>query len=318
MIRVTSAGFATVQDLGWRAGRAMGLPRAGALDRVALQLANALVGNPPEAAGVEVALGELTVTFTASLLVAVAGAARPVSVDGRSAPPGTTLRVAEGQRLSIGRADGGRLAYLAVRGGVAVPAVLGSRSTYLPAGFGGLEGRLLRPGDELPVGESPDLPAPPPGFSWGGAVRQPDPSPIRVLAGPQADLFPPGTQASLERTSYTVAPQSDRMGTRLTGPPLAPHTRSTLPSEGTCVGAMQVPDGGQPIVILADGPTVGGYPKLAVVIGADLDRFAQIRPGHEVRFQWVGMTDAQRALHQARADLESAVALIRAARSFAP
>jgi allophanate hydrolase subunit 2 len=176
---------------------------------------------------------------------------------------------------------------------VAVSPVLGSRSTYLPTGLGGFRGRRLAAGDVLPVGPAPAW-SPPPGTT--GPEFEPSTAAVRIVPGPQRHLFTEAVQADLERHAFAVGAASDRMGTRLVGPAVVPSVRAANPSEATCLGAVQVPDGGQPIVLLADGPTVGGYPKLAAVIGADLGRFVQIPPGGEVRFEWVTVADAQRAL----------------------
>jgi biotin-dependent carboxylase-like uncharacterized protein len=210
-----------------------------------------------------------------------AGATGPVSEQ--------TLRVPAGATLTLTPDPRRRFVYLAVRGGVDVPPVLGSRSTYLPGGFGGLEGRRLRSGDRLPIGraEGSGLPA----GMQGTGVAAPPPAPmageetaLRATPGPQWDRFDDAARAAFFAGRYTVTPASDRMGYRLAGPAVIPREGSTLPSEAACPGAVQIPDGGQPIVLMPDGPTVGGYPKLAVVTRADLDRLAQCVPGAAVRF----------------------------------
>ena len=286
MITLTKAPpFATVQDLGWRTGRAMGLPRSGAMDPLLLAQANAMVGNPPGAAGLEWALGagELKVDRPCELTVLGAGA---VTVDGRPADPGhPVLRLGAGATVGISPRPDRRFLYVAVRGGIAVPRVMGSRSTYLPGGFGGLEGRRLRPGDRLPVGPAEHA-------ALGGAVHprqppvpeaNPDPIGLRCIAGPQWDRFDAAAQRAFFDGTFRVAPESDRMGYRLLGPPVSPKATATLPSEAACPGAVQIPDGGQPIVLMVDGPTVGGYPKIAVIRAADLRLLAQLPPGRTVR-----------------------------------
>ena len=307
-----AGGVATVQDEGWSTGRALGLPRSGAQDLEALALANALVGNAPGAAGVEIAAGGLEVGFDRVTRVALAGAPARAEVGGGPAGGGMTIAMRPGETLRIEAPTGGRFAYLAVAGGIDVPPVLGSRSTYLPTGIGGFKGRRLAPGDLVPLSAAAPGLGPDPGFRWPRAVRSPDPRPLRIMMGPQADRFAPSLLARLERERYTVSSRSDRMGTRLEGPPLIPDVPAALPSEGSCLGAVQVPDNGQPIVILADGPTVGGYPKVAVVASVDFARVAQAAPGATVGFRWIDVAEAQRALHEARATLEHALALIRA------
>ena len=308
MVRAT--GLVTVQDLGWIGHRRVGLPRGGAMDPDGLRIGNALVGNPDEAAGLEIAQGELTLTLGAATVVAVIGPAA-VRLDGIEAPTNTGLAVAEGGRLEIVSAAGGRFITIAIRGGIDLPPVLGSRSTYLPTKLGGFKGRRLAAGDRLPCGAGRS--APPPGTS----VPPPpvEDGPIRLAPGPQEHLFAGEAYALLAESPYRIGVQSDRMGTRLVGAPLAIRMTATLPSEATCLGAIQVPDDGQPIVILRDGPTVGGYPKIGAVISADLTRFARLAPGSTVRFGWVSLGQAERAWRQSVGHLNGILATLRQPRS---
>lgn len=297
---IRTNGLATVQDLGWRTGRAMGLPPGGAMDPAALQVGNVLVGNRPDSAGVEITLGELLVEFAQAGWFSLTGAVGPSVLDGESVALEVPIPVSSGQRLMIGRPTGGRFGYLTVAGGIAVPPTLGSRSTYLPTGLGGFAGRRLGTGDRLPIG--PDRGPQAPTTSGGpepGALG----GPIRITGGPQTHLFPADSFERLASSAYRVTPASDRMGTRLAGPALDLRVRASLPSEATCLGAIQVPDDGQPIVVLRDGPTVGGYPKIGAVIGADLARFCQTPLGAEVRFAWVSIGEATRATRAAGAML---------------
>jgi biotin-dependent carboxylase-like uncharacterized protein len=312
VIAVTRAlGLVTVQDAGWATGRAIGLPRCGAADQEALELANLLVGNRPGAAAIEVAAGGVSLSPDVPLTAALAGAAA-AWVDGTPLPPCMTLAVPAGATLRVEADPAGRFGYLALRGGIDVPALLGARSTYLPTGLGGLEGRRLQAGDMLAAGDQTEGRAPPAGF-----VAPPGPppasGPLALIPGPQLALFPGSSQAVLTTAEYVVTGRSDRMGTRLTGPPVPASVTARLPSEGTCVGAMQVPDDGQPIVILVDGPTVGGYPKVGAVAGADLSRFVQVPVGGRVRFGWMGVAEAQAALYVRRAALAARSAAIRRA-----
>ncbi|MEZ4456794.1 MAG: biotin-dependent carboxyltransferase family protein [Gemmatimonadales bacterium] len=302
------SGLATVQDQGWSGWRSIGLPPGGAADPAALRIGNAVVGNPVHHAGIELTLGALSATCARDTVIAVTGGGGPVAVDGREVEPNAAVPVAAGATLVVGRATSGRFRYLAVAGGIAVPPQLGSRSTYLPTGFGGLEGRPLAADDRLPLGSPVHPPATAPGPSSPG-----DDSAIRVTAGPQSSLFPPDAGVLFEASEYRVAAASDRMGTRLEGPSLPLRQAASLPSEPTCLGAIQVPDDGRPIIILGDGPTVGGYPKLGAVIAADLGRFAQLPLGSPVRFHWVAVIEAERIGRAAR-DRERAAlaALVRA------
>lgn len=299
-----ASGLVTVQDLGWPTGRAFGLPRSGAVDAPAARLANALVGNPDGAAVLELALGAVTVRFPEPRRYALVG------IEPDEAASGTTRLARPGESLTLGPPTAVRFGYLAVAGGIDVPSVLGSRSTYLPTGLGGLAGRALAAGDVLPLGTPGH--GPPEGYrpalpnlraAWsvdagesGGLTGTESPGaaePIRLVAGPQARRFSDEALARLESASYRVSSVSDRMGTRLIGPAIVPITPADLPSEGACLGAVQVPDDGQPIVLLVDGPTVGGYPKVAVIATVDFARFAQLLPGRQARFRFVSVAEAQ-------------------------
>lgn len=282
MIEVLRAGpLTTVQDLG-RPGLAhLGVPRSGALDQPALRLANRLVGNPPGAAGLEITLTGCALRLRTDAVVAVTGAPARVTVAGEAVAFAAAVPVPAGTDVHIGRTATGVRTYLAVSGGVDVPPVLGSRSTDTLSGLGPAP---LRDGDLLPIGpvagpSTVDAMAAPPG--------DPEPSTVelRFAEGPRADWFePPG----LAGARYTVSPQSNRVGLRLTGRSLTRVTarRDTeLPSEGIVLGAVQVPADGQPLVFLADHPTTGGYPVIAVVHPDDLARLAQARPGTSVVFR---------------------------------
>ncbi len=268
-------GLVTVQDRG-RVGLAhLGVPRAGALDGPAAALANRLVGNGEDAALLEVTMGNFVGRATGPLWMAVSGARCAVSVDGRAVAHAEAVWIPRGGVLRIGAAETGVRAYLAVGGGIAVEPVLGSRSTDTLAWVGPPR---VGTGAELPVGPSPGRPA-----SYD-APRPPRPGPLRVDRGPRADWFGPGALDRLCATTYTVSPASNRIGLRLDGSPLERTRTGELLSEGMVLGAVQVPPDGRPVVFLADHPTTGGYPVLAVVRGEDLWRCAQLRPGDRVGF----------------------------------
>jgi biotin-dependent carboxylase-like uncharacterized protein len=275
VIEVVRPGpLATVQDLG-RAGYAhLGVPHSGAADRASLCLANRLTGNPEDAAGLELTFGGAALRFHAAAWIAVTGAPLPV----RGATLNAPCRVPAGAVVEFGTPYAGVRTYVAVRGGIDVPPVLGSRSTDLLSGLGPAP---LSAGDRLPLGRATgeitvDLA---PGF-------QPVDEPIlRIVPGPRDDWFE--TLAPLTGSAYEVTAQSNRVGVRLDGPPLTRRRSGELESEGMVTGALQVPPNGLPIIFLADHPTTGGYPVAAVLAAADVPRAAQLRPGQRVRFRAV-------------------------------
>lgn len=276
MITVLSAGaLTTVQDRG-RPGLAhLGVPRAGALDEGAADLANRLVGNPPGAAVLEVTLGGFEARAEEGHWVVVTGAPCPVSVDGRRVAHAHPVWVARGARLTLGSPTTGVRSYLAVAGGIAVEPVLGSRSTDTLAWVGP---ERVVDGTTLPVGEPGGKPQP------HDTPRPRPPGPLRVTPGPRADWFAAGTLDRLCGAPYVVEPDSNRIGLRVRGAALERRVTDELPSEGMVLGAVQVPPSGQPVVFLADHPPTGGYPVVAVVLAEDLWQCAQLRPGDEVRF----------------------------------
>ncbi|HWZ28840.1 MAG TPA: biotin-dependent carboxyltransferase family protein [Gemmatimonadales bacterium] len=277
MISIVQApAYLAVQDLGWPSSRSAGMPLSGAMDRWALTAANLMVGNAPDAAALEWALTGGRLRFGRDTQVAVCG-------------PGvsTTLAFPAGGEFDLVRPTEGRFLYLAVSGGLDVPEVLGSRSTYMPAGIG----HRLKAGDTVPMGAPskgrPRMPAGAPNYESGV---------VRVVAGPQRELFTsPAWERFLEST-WRVSRASDRMGYRLEGDVPVAAPAADLPSEAACVGAVQVPPDGLPIVLMADGPTVGGYPKIAVVISADLPVMAQRAVGGSLRFREVSIEESQAML----------------------
>jgi biotin-dependent carboxylase-like uncharacterized protein len=294
-LRVRSAGLlATVQDLGRRAWQHMGVPVAGAMDSLALRLANLAVGNPEGAAGIEVTLGGLEVEFLWPARFAVAGPGTAVRVNGAAVPVWECREARAGDVLRLEAPAAGARNYVAVAGGIAVPPVLGSRSTYLRGGFGGLEGRPLRAGDALPVGlEAGEPRGPVP------AALRPDygsAAPLRVVLGPQAEAFSAKALAAFQEEAFRVTPRADRMGCLLDGPRLAHRQGADIVSEGIAEGSVQVPGDGRPIVLLADRPTTGGYAKIATVASVDLPRAAQLLPGSQVRFAAVSLWEARELL----------------------
>jgi biotin-dependent carboxylase-like uncharacterized protein len=294
---------ATLQDRGRQGYQRIGVTPAGAMDWTALAAANLLVGNPPGTAAVELSLlgGDWTVEGGGAR-VAVAGSGFPVTLAGRPVPALTSVTLQPGEKLRIGAAAAGVRGYLAVAGGIAVPATLGSLATHTRSAIGGLEGRVLRPGDRLPLHreEAPDgpeqqLPA--------DLLTRPD-APLRVVLGPQDDYFTAAGIATLLEQPFTVTSDADRMGYRLQGPRIEHAGDFNIISDGIGIGSIQVPGTGQPIVLLADRQSTGGYPKIACVITADLPRLAQKRPGDSLRFTRVDLPAAR----QAALDLAATVA----------
>lgn len=279
-IRVDAAVSATVQDLG-RAGRArLGISRSGALDRGAVRLANRLLGNADDAATIEIALGGFAATALRDLWIVVTGAWAPLRIDGRPVDPYVPQRWRTGVRLEIGWGGHGARSYLGVRGGMDVSSAADSRSTDTLAGLGP---DRIAAGAELAVGAGAPHPIPPLEIApWGWPA---DPIEVELGPGPRADEFAPLAHRALVEEVWTVAAQTDRIGMRLDGPVLPRRATGEVPSEGMVPGAMQVPPHGRPVILLADGPVTGGYPVIAVVTDATLDRLAQAGPGTRVRFR---------------------------------
>ena len=272
--------LALVQDLGRPGLASQGVGRSGAADRAALRLANRLVANAEGAAGIEVLFGGLRVRAEDDLVVALAGASGRVELDGTLVGHHAVVRVAAGSELSLGTPAAGLRTYLAVRGGIDVTAVLGSRSTDTLSGIGPPP---LGAGMVLPVGPAP--------AAYPTVEHAPVAAPtndevlLHAMLGPRADWVRNAEQ--LATTAWTASGRSDRVGTRLEGVALERAREDELPSEGLVRGAVQVPPSGAPVLFLADHPVTGGYPVVAVVLDADVDRAAQVRPGQRVRFALV-------------------------------
>jgi len=241
---------------------------------------NAILGNDANAAMIEWAVGGGSLRFDCATTIAVGGADAIISVNGAAVYPWAPIVVADGDELRIERIVRGRFVLIQVRGGIDVPVVLGSRSTLLSAGIGGLEGRRLRTGDRLPVGDY--VMATRNGIKPAHHLNVD--GPVMVVRGPQASLFDDAAWATFLSSEFVVSRASDRSGYRLDGMTISHSGPAALPSEPACVGAIQIPDGGTPIVIMPDGPTVGGYPKIAVIRRSCMSRFAQLTPGDRVRF----------------------------------
>lgn len=318
-LAVLRAGmFDTLQDLGRIGFQELGMPTAGAMDPVALRLANALVGNAEVLAALEVSvLGPELRIEADSVRLAVVGPVRLTVADASGEAPrhldvDRSHRLRRGQILRAGAVDGVAIAYVAVEGGFGLPPFMGSLSTYTRASIGGLDGRKLRDGDLLPLACAAALERTErklaAAFDYGGG-------PVRVVLGPQDDHFDAAGIDSFLGGSYRVTQEADRMGFRLEGPAIAHNAKGAdIASDGIAPGAIQVPAAGQPIVLLADRQTIGGYTKIATVISADLPRLCRMLPGQELRFAAVGVAEAEAARRDLEARVRAAVAAITVAR----
>ncbi len=270
------------------------------MDPDALALVNLALGNRAEAAALEWALGPGTLRAGSPLTICCSGSHPLTTIDHNPLPPWTTRSVPAGATLTLAPPAPERFAYLAVRGGLDVPPVLGSRSTYLPGAFGGHQGRLLRRGDEIPTGAPPKHHADP--FTIPPILRPRGDEPIQLLRGPDASCLSNEQWSTLVDSEWKVGPASDRTGLRLVGPSLPPILADDFPSAPVCPGTVQMPPGGSPVVLMPDGPTIGGYPRVAVVISTDLGRLALTPPGRPVRFAEVDIEEAQRRYRRRRVD----------------
>jgi biotin-dependent carboxylase-like uncharacterized protein len=295
----------TVQDLGRVGYLCVGIPGSGPMDEEAFVLGNQLVGNPDGAAGLECTLIGPRIEFTDERTVAVTGAAMGVDVNGSERPRWQSFEVRAGDVLKLGPARSGVRAYVAVAGGITTPPALGSRATYVRGQLGGLGGRALKRNDELPLGVA--RPAAPARVRDGRVPDDAGEPEIRVVLGPQADRFTARGIATFLDGPYEMLPQSDRMGARLRGPSIE-HTRGhDIVSDGIPLGGVQVIGDGQPIVLLVDRQSTGGYTKIATVCSFDIRRVAQVKPGQRLRFREVTVAAAHALLRRRRAELDDAI-----------
>jgi biotin-dependent carboxylase-like uncharacterized protein len=315
-VRVLSPGLmTTVQDLGRTGYQHLGVAVSGALDPVSLRAVNALVGNPPGAAALEAAyVGPTLLVQTESVRFAVVGANATVEVlPGKDAPSGRrypSLRTIVAKRnevIRIGAFADSAVLYIAVEGGLAIDPVLGSASTYIRGGFGGWQGRALAVGDCIPVRQS---------AAAAGGERQLNgldlrpPERYRAMLGPQDELFSAPAVAALFASEYVIEPDSNRMGLRLAGPRLG-HVRGfDIVSDGIAPGSIQVPGNGQPIVLMADRQTTGGYPKIATVVSADLPALGRARIGTRIRFERITIEEAHALRRRHVADIDRIAGLV--------
>nr|WP_256468700.1 biotin-dependent carboxyltransferase family protein [Bradyrhizobium sp. 61] len=301
---MASPAFNTIQDLGRNGARRFGVSASGAMDPVALAAGNALLGNDDDAAGIEIQTFPFRLRFESDTPFALTGADHDATLAGATVPSWWCRRARAGDILSIGAPRRGSRVYLTLGGGIDVPRVLGSRSTHLRAGFGGMEGRALQVGDIIPVGEAgrgasgrsdfgvepPDVAIPLHGPSKDRVL------PVRVMRAGEYDLFSEAMQATFWSTPWKISARSDRGGYRLAGNKLTLETPVEMRSHGVVAGVVQVPPAGEPIIQMSDANTAGGYPKMAAVIQADLWRLGQAAPGSSIIFSEVSYQEAVAAM----------------------
>ena len=321
-IEVLSPGLlTTVQDLGREGFGPMGVSASGAADPMAMRTGNRLVGNPEGAAGLEMTLLGGVFQFQGECVAALTGSDFGAALDGLPLPPCTSFAAKAGQTLKLGPTRSGARCYLCVRGGIQVKPFLGSASTHLLSGLGGHEGRALRKGDVLRIGDPSEARQARTGKKGGTAesarganrtrkvaakvLERLAPCKIlRVTPGPQSDWFPKASQRVFYGSAYRVTEEANRMGLRLDGPALlegthgdaSGKTRGEMISEGISLGAVQIAAGGLPIVLFVEQQTTGGYAKIANVISADLHSLGQLRPRDEIRFELVSFATARKLL----------------------
>jgi len=299
MIKIIKPGLlTTIQDKGRWGYQAYGMPVAGAMDRYAYRIANILAGNGADAAVLEMTMLGATLSFDNEAWVSICGADMQGTLNGEKINNWSSFYIPAGSELAFGYAELGCRSYLAVFGGIDVPLVLGSRSTYTRAGIGGVDGKALQVGSALAVGKQAGLPG-------GLKTLPPDFKPqyvselaVRVLLGPQDDLFTAEGIGTFFNRKYTISADADRMGYRLEGPPIQHRGTADIISDALCQGAIQVPGHGMPIVMMADRGTTGGYAKIGTVIGPDLTWLAQAKPGDSVRFIQCSDEEAVAALQE--------------------
>jgi len=302
MIRIADPGpQTTVQDLGRFGQLRQGIPPSGPMDMRAFLIANRLVANADSAAALECTLMGPRFSVETPCAIAVTGAEIPVTVNGEAAPTHATLVLKPGDAVRIGAARAGVRAYIAFSGGIDVPLALGSRATYLRGRLGGVEGRGLKRDDVLRL-----LPAPVPTpreLSPAPSTPLPSEPEIRVVLGPDVDRFTEEGVAAFLSGPYELLPQSDRMGARLRGPKIAHARGHDIISDGIALGSIQVPGDGQPIVLLVDRQSTGGYTKLATVCSFDIGRIGQVKPGQRARFRTITIAEAHRLRREWDAEL---------------
>lgn len=299
---INAGALTTIQDLGRRGYQQFGMPTAGAMDITSLRLANRLVRNDEGEACLEITFIGLRLLALQDTVIAITGGNLMPKVDGCPLPMWQTVSIRKNSEITFTGVHDGIRSYLAFAGGIQVPQIMGSKSTYIRGGIGGLEGKPLKQGDRLRIGPQPSRPPRYkireefiPGYErlWK----------TRVIMGPQDDYFSKSGIEAFISSEYTITPQSDRMGYRLQGPLIQHRGGADIISDATCLGSIQVPGHSLPIILLADRQTTGGYPKIATAISVDVYDLGQAKPGDSVRFSPISLTEA----HQIRRDHEERI-----------
>lgn len=306
---IRPGALSTLQDLGRIGYQRYGVSVGGAMDEWSHRIANRLVGNAESEATLELTLVGPSLKFTRPTLIAITGADLSPSIGGQAIPKSVPVLVGGGAQLDFGRRISGVRSYLAVRGGYDVPCVMGSKTTSLRGAFGGFEGRALRKGDVLPLGTGDEGATPRrspilrdgqepfsamgSGIQMAGAGNDQEVIHLRVMPGRHWDRFNAEAREGFLKEEFRLSPQSDRMGFRLHGPKLLSAESGELLSEAVCFGAIQVPPSGDPIILMADRQTTGGYPMIAAVASVDLPALAQLMPQRAVRFTLITLAEAQ-------------------------
>jgi|AntAceMinimDraft_16_1070373.scaffolds.fasta_scaffold04348_3 biotin-dependent carboxylase-like uncharacterized protein len=295
---IKSGVFDTIQDLGRYGYQQFGMPVSGAMDSYALRIGNRIIGNKENEAGIEISTPGLSLRALNETAIVLTGANITFTINDNFAPMWETLAIKKGDTISFNKIQSGCRTYLLVAGGIDVPSVLGSKSTYTRAKIGGQNGRPLKKSDIIyisnPKQKLQDI--------INGkvvSINIPDyheENEIRVILGPQDDYFSETSLSTFLNSFYEITVYSDRMGYRLKGPKIESKNGSDIITDGIPPGSIQVPRNGMPIVMLADRQTTGGYAKIATVISVDIDKFAQIKPGNKIRFRKVDLEEAHRLL----------------------
>mgnify|MGYP006288441045 CR=1 FL=1 len=300
--------FTTVQDLGRQGYQKYGIPPSGGIDPYSLQLANLLVGNDREEACLEATISPPTIKFNEDVWFAVTGADWQPELNGRELSLWKSFPAKTGDRLSFKSTEKGMRVYISVSGGISVDAVLGSKSTYTRAGFGGFQGRALESGDVLNISDSGQVFSQEIPENYRPELKLED---IGVVLGPQETHFNKKGIENFLNSKYTVATDADRMGVRLEGPPIEHRDGADIISEPVAGGSIQVPGNGQPIILLSDRQTTGGYTKVATAIKSDLHKLAQMRPGSEVSFRKIPLEKAYSLRKEQLKDLKEVENLLK-------
>ncbi|MCK8816902.1 biotin-dependent carboxyltransferase family protein [Natroniella sulfidigena] len=298
-LKIIKAGpMTTIQDLGRFGYMKYGMPTAGAVDQYAFKIANILVGNPEDEAAIEATFLGPTIQFKVEAVIAITGGGMNPELDGKEIPMWQAVKVSKGSKLSLNGVKAGLRGYIAIRGGIKLPEVMGSKSTYLRGELGGFKGRKLKQGDELSLAKNKEVRE----FCLKRSIPADlledylEDRKIRVIVGPQGDYFTSKSLETFLTSRYQLTTQSDRMGCRLAGPTLEHTKGADIISDGIASGAIQVPGDGQPIIMLADRQTTGGYAKIANVISIDLPKVAQAKPGDKLKFEQIEVVEAQQEL----------------------